>query len=189
MSKCLIVIADKNQQSYTHKAILPTIKRAYQKKGWNIEVINLYREGFDITDTNKENVFVKAFKHQVKSATHIHFVSTTGLLGFSPMMIGFFNEVLTEGFAYTKKKGFFKSTYQPHLGKKEVWFHVSHTQTKATKLNLSWLKLKQTIPAVFENAEVLQYGLECGNHAILYKKLKKLTDSLENEVEFLEKED
>lgn len=189
MSKCLIVIADKNQQSYTHKAILPTIKRAYQKKGWNIEVINLYREGFDITDTNKDNVFVKAFKHQVKSATHIHFVSTTGLFGFSPMMIGFFNEVLTEGFAYTKKKGFFKSTYQPHLGKKEVWFHVSHTQTKATKLNLSWLKLKQTIPAVFENAEVLQYGLECDNHAILYKKLKKLTDSLENEVEFLEKED
>ena len=188
MSKCLIVIADKNQQSYTHKAILPTVKRAYQKKGWSLEVINLYREGFDITDTNKNNVFVKAFKHQVKSATHIHFVSTTGLLGFSPMMIGFFNEVLTEGFAYTKKKGFFKSTYQPHLGKKEVWFHVSHTQTKATKLNLSWLKLKQTIPAVFENAEVLQYGLECADHAVLYKKLKKLTDSLEKEVEFLEKE-
>jgi len=189
MSKCLIVIADKNQQSYTHKSILPTVKRAYQKNNWSIEVINLYREGFDITDTNKNNVFVKSFKHQVKSATHIHFVSTTGLLGFSPMMTGFFNEVLTEGFAYTKKKGFFKSTYKPHLGKKEVWFHISHTQTKATKLNLSWLKLKQTIPAVFENAEVLQYGLECGNHATLYKKLKSLTDSLEKGVEFLEKED
>lgn len=188
MSKCLIVISDSNPQSYTHKSILPTVKRMYAKKNWDFEIINLYREGFDITDTNKDNVFVKSFKHQIKSATHIHFIATTSLFGFSPMLIGFFDQVLTEGFAYTKKKGFFKSTYQPHLGKKDVWFHVSHTQTKATKLNLSWLKLKQTIPAVFENAEVLQYGLECANHANLYKKLGNLTESLNKEIHFLAKD-
>lgn len=187
MSKCLIVIADSNPQTYTHKSILPTIKRAYAKKNWDFEIINLYREGFDITDTNRDNLFVKSFKHQIKSATHIHFISTTGLFGFSPMMIGFFDHVLTEGFAYSKKKSFFKSTYQPHLSKKDVWFHISHTKTKATKLNLSWLKLKQTISAVFKNAEVLQYGLECDNHATLYKKLKGLTNSLEENIKFLTK--
>lgn len=187
MSKCLIVISDSNQQSYTHKSILPTVKRMYAKKNWDFEVINLYREGFDITDTNRDNVFVKSFKHQVKSATHIHFIATTGLIGFSPMIIAFFDQVLTEGFAYTKKKGLFKSTYKPHLGKKEVWFHVSHTKTKATKLNLSWLKLKQTIPAVFENAEVLQYGTECLERPVLYKKMQKLTSGLNDEINFIEK--
>ena len=41
MSKCLIVISDSNQQSYTHKSILPTVKRMYAKKNWDFEVINL----------------------------------------------------------------------------------------------------------------------------------------------------
>lgn len=188
MQTCLIVIADLDQQSYTHKSIIPSIKRMYAKKNWNCEVVNLYREGFDITDTNKDNIFVRSFKHQVKSASQIHFVATTGLLGFSPLLIGFFDQVLTEGFAYSKKSGFFRSSYTPLLGKKDVWFHVSHTKTNATKLNLSWLKLKQTIPAIFENAEVYQYGLECKNHAVLYKKLKKLTESLDSEVEMLTKD-
>jgi putative NADPH-quinone reductase len=190
MYNCLIVIADSNKESYTHKGILPTIQRFYKKRGWNVEVANLYRDGFDITNVDQSNVFIKSFKHQVKSANHIHFIPTVGFYGFSAAMLGFFQSILTENFAYSKnKKGLFKSTYKPLLAKKEVWFHISHTKTKATKLNFSWYKLKKkTIPAVFKDAKIMQYGIECLDKKVLYKKIKNITDELESKVKFKESE-
>jgi putative NADPH-quinone reductase len=45
--KCLIIIAHPDRKAIEHKNILPTIKMSYKKEGHHVEVVDLYRDGYN----------------------------------------------------------------------------------------------------------------------------------------------
>jgi NAD(P)H-dependent FMN reductase len=101
-NNALIVIADKNPHGVSHKLIAPTIKLLYTKRGFTCKVINLHKDIFDATpiDGSPTNAMVRSYKHLLKTADHIHFVTNTHLGGLSPALVGFLEEVLRSGFGF-----------------------------------------------------------------------------------------
>jgi putative NADPH-quinone reductase len=177
MSKGLIIIADSNAIGMSHKLIAPTIKLLYIKRGFKCDVIDLHSDEFNPMSTRESvsNKLSKHYKHLIKTADHIHFVTSVNLGGISPGLEGFFEQVLTNGFAYNMNGDKPKS----RLHKKEVYFYLQHSKRMKTRFNSAWLRLKfSVIPTIFKTSTIFQSDLNWGDPKVKNKKIKKVINSL-----------
>jgi len=177
MSRGLIVVSDSNPLGLSHKLIAPTIKLLYTKRGFKCDIIDLHRDEFNpmANRDSLSNKLSKHYKHHIKTADHIHFITSVNLGGISPGLEGFFEQVLTSGFAYDSIDGKPKG----RLHKKEVYFYLQHTKTMKTKFNAAWLRLKfSVIPTIFKTSTIFQSGLSWGDREIKSKKINKVRNTL-----------
>ena len=149
--KALIVIAHPDRKAIEHKNILPTIKMIYKKKGYQVEVIDLYRDGYNpflfiggMSNINN-NAFAKSYRNSIKLANHICIISTTRWISLNPLLEGFIDQVFTKGFAF--KQG------TPLLKAKKMIVVTTSTSSKSLQwktLNLMWIRLRLMVfPMVF----------------------------------------
>jgi putative NADPH-quinone reductase len=171
--KVLIIVSDSNQVGISYKLLAPTIKLLYSKKGWDCEVIDLYSSGFDPVagiDTMK-NMIARSYKNSIKKADNIHFISNVYLGGISPVMEGFFQQVISRdfGFEYNGKK------YKSLLKSKNVFFHLNYNTKLRFKFNPTWARIKfDLIPKVFGTGKVFQSDINWVEPAIKNREISKL---------------
>ena len=170
MRKAVIFIADSNPVGQGHKLILPAIRFVYLKKGIDCKIIDPYRQGYDPTFTPNmgKNSMAQSYKHLLKTADHIHFITSSHLGGISPMMEAIFEQVLVNGFAYDRPANVRKQKL-----KRKAFFYVMYNH-KVSKLNLLWLRLKFIIlKQVFGSGEIMQFNPDEVVRKILKRFLKK----------------
>ena len=177
MLKGIIIISDPNPYGISHKLIAPTIKLLYSKRNLKCDVIDLYRDEFNpmATDATASNLISRHYKHLIKTADHIHFISNINLGGISPGLEGFFDQVLNKGFAYDVIDNKTKS----RLHKKEVYFYLYHKKTMRTRFNATWMRLKfSIIPTIFKTSTIFQSDLTWADPKIKSKKINKIRNKL-----------
>jgi len=177
MAKGIIIVSDPNPLGISHKLIAPTIKLLYSKRGLDCSVIDLYRDEFNpmATDATAANLIARHYKHIIKTADHIHFISNVNLGGVSPGLEGFFDQVLNKGFAYDVVNNKTKS----RLHKKEVYFYLHHSKKMRTRFNAAWMRLKfSVIPTIFKSSTIFQSDLTWGINEVKSKKIKKIRNKL-----------
>jgi len=169
MPKALFIIADPNSVGLLTKSIFPTIRLLYVKKGIKTETVDLYKSGFDFMSKGNmiSNSFIKSYIHSIKTATHIHILTSTALGGFSPAFEGFLDNVIVDQYI-SKDKDIQKKTF----------FHVFHiNKKKISFFNLVYLRLKLLIiPKAFKNSHIYQYDLNMINNRT--KVLQKLRSKI-----------
>jgi hypothetical protein len=154
MHRAVIFIADSNPNGPGHKMILPAIRYMYLKKGIDCRIINPYKEGWDPTATTNmgQNTFTQSYKHFIKTATHVHFITSSHLGGVSPIMEGIFEHVLVNGFAYNRVEDKREKRF-----KKKAFFYVMYNHN-VSKFNPLWLRLKFTmLRQLFSDGKVFQF--------------------------------
>jgi len=108
---CLLIIAHPNPLSFENNKLLKTIGMSYKREGHNINVIDLYKDGYNpsmfVGDLSKinNNAFSKSYRHQIKTSDHIWIISPTRWLTLSPLIEGFIDQVFINGFAFSGGKG------------------------------------------------------------------------------------
>lgn len=176
-AKALIVVSDSNPHGISHRLIAPTIKLLYIKKGIDCIVIDLHKDGFDPMAPKNDmiNAINRSYKHLVKTSTHIHFVTSIYFGGISPGIEGFFEQVLTDGFAYDYSYGKYKS----RILTKKVFFYLNHIKISKNKFNTAWLRLKfGVIPLLFGKNYIFQSDLSWGNKDVKAKGINKIRNKL-----------
>lgn len=178
----IIIISDPNPYGISHKLIAPTIKLLYTKRGFKCDIIDLHRDEFNpmATDATMSNRIAQHYKHQIKTSDQIHFVSSVNLGGVSPGLEGFFEQVLSDGFAFNIINGKIKS----RLDKKEVYFHLHHTNKKIfTRFNTAWMRLKfSVIPAIFKTSTIFQSDLSWADREIKTKGIEKVRTKIKSKL-------
>jgi hypothetical protein len=155
VKKAVIFIADSNPVGPGHKLILPAIRYMYVKRGIQCKIINPYRDGFDPTSTTNMGAdgFTRAYKHEIKIADHIHFITSAHLGGVSPVMEGLFEHVLVNGFAYNRPNRARKKMF-----KKQANFYIIYNHD-TFKINPLWARLKWVIlKQIFNGGDVFQFN-------------------------------
>lgn len=157
MHKVLFIIADPNPVGLLAKAIFPTIRLLYVKKGIKTEELNLYKGGFDFMSKGNmiSDSFIKSYLHSIKTATHIHVLTPTVLGGFSPALEGFLDNVIFDQYI-AKGRDI----------KKKTFFHVFHLNKRNFSFfNLIYLRLKLLIiPTAFKDSHIFQYDMSMINN-------------------------
>ena len=122
--KNLIVIGHPDKNSFCYNGIMKTIKRELQKHDEEIEIIDLYRDGFHSSD---RKALIKGYQKLVTWSDRIYFVSPVWWFRLTPRMEVFFDEVLTPGFAYKFVPLFGHYAYpKPFLKDKKVRTYITH---------------------------------------------------------------
>ena len=155
MQKAVIFIADSNPVGPGHKLILPAIRYWYVKRGIQCRIIDPYRSGYDPTVTNNmgPNAFNRDYKHAIKTATHLHFITSSHLNGLNPVLEGIFEHVLVNGFAYNRS-----NNKRKRMINKKVNFHVIYNHD-IFRFNPLWFRLKFIIlRQIFKGGSVFQYN-------------------------------
>jgi len=174
--KVLIVISHPDRKAIEHKNILPTIKMTYKKEGHQVDVIDLYADGYNpsvfigsISNINN-NAFAKSYRNSIKLADHIYIISPTRWISLNPLVEGFIDQVFTKGFAF--KQG------TPLLKRKKLVIITTSTSNKSLKwktLNLLWIRLRLLVfPTIFgfNNVKMFQiWGIKSMSRLNLTKKL------------------
>lgn len=178
MPKGIIIISDPDPHGISHKLIKPTIKLLYTKRGFTCDIIDLYRDEFNpmATKDTAINLIARHYKHQVKTADHIHFISSANLGGLNPGIEGFFEQVLSDGFAYNNTNGKTKS----RLDKKEVYFYIHHSsQIKTNKFNAVWMRLRfSIIPTIFKTSTIFQSDLNWIEPRVKLRGIEKIRNKI-----------
>lgn len=120
----LIIIAHPDQNSFCHNGIYKTIYDTLNEHKQNIEVIDLYRERFDVFGDEEKT---KTYKEMISRSNRIYIISPVWWFRCTPLLESFFDQVLTPGFAYkfipvTKSLGLPK----PLLKEKKVRTYLTH---------------------------------------------------------------
>ncbi|MDC1282513.1 NAD(P)H-dependent oxidoreductase [bacterium] len=159
--KALIVIAHPDRKSFGHAKLVPTIKFQYKKLGYDVEVLDLYLDGYnpssftgDISNINN-NAFARSYRHAIKTADHVFIVSPTRWLSLDPLIEGFIDQVFTKGFAYDDNRGL--------LGDRKLRMIVISTLPKSSTwktLNILWIRLRVMIfPMIFKYNNIRVYQI------------------------------
>lgn len=171
MRKVLFIVAAPNDVGLIHKSIIPTVKLFYIKRGFMVEIIDLYQDQFNpmLKDNLIAASFIKSYRHSIKTAEHIHIFTPTQVGGFSPAMEGFFDNVLIDGYISVDQKI-----------KKKTIFHVLHVNRKRINFfNFANLRLRLLIlPKAFTWSKVIQYDLSLLDNANRTKILKDTVNKL-----------
>lgn len=176
MRKAVIFIADSNPVGQSHRLILPAIRFVYLKKGIDCKIIDPYREGYDpaITLNMGKNAMTQSYKHFIKTADHIHFITSSHLGGISPMMEAIFEQVLVNGFAYDRPQDKRKQKLN-----KKVFFYVLYNHN-IFKLNALWWRLKFIISKqLFGTGKVFQFNPK----DVLKQNSKKVSAQIKAEID------
>ena len=121
--KNLVVVGHPDKKSFCHSGIFKTICAEINKKGEELEIIDLYRDSF----TRPRNKIIEKYKKLVTWCDRIYIISPVWWFRLTPRMEVFFDEVFTPGFAY--KFVNITKTYSypvPFLKDKKVRTYVTH---------------------------------------------------------------
>ena len=175
MRKAVIFIADSDQNGQGHKLILPAIRFVYMKSGIECKIIDPYKQGYDPTFTANmgKNGMAQSYKHFIKTADHVHFITSSHLGGVSPVMEAIFEQVLVNGFAYDRPENLRKKKLM-----KKAFFYVVYNH-KVCKLNALWLRLKFImINQIFGTGKIFQFNPD----EISKEKSKQISEKIKVEL-------
>lgn len=125
--KNLIVIGHPDKKSFCYNGILQTIVKRLEYWGEDYHIIDLYEEKFSPSRWYKNQEDVKRYQKLVKESNRIYFISPVWWFRTTPLLEGFFDQVLTPGFAYKFKS--ITKTYGlpiPLLSDKKVRTYLTH---------------------------------------------------------------
>lgn len=121
--RVLIIYAHPDPKSF-NAAILGEMKRGLKDGGHDVTVIDLYADQYNPVLVFNENVKrsdvdekTKRYQELIAKADHLIFIYPVWWYGLPAILKGFFDRVLTPGFAYIFKNG----RLQGLLGDKSVW--------------------------------------------------------------------
>lgn len=123
----LIIIGYYKKDSFCHSGIKETIKKELHLSNVKYAVIDLYEDEFNPSVQDGNKVLVAKYQRFMQRATHIVFISPVWWARCTSMLEGFFDQVLTPGFAYNFKQ--FTKTYGlpiPRLRSKKVYCYLTH---------------------------------------------------------------
>ena len=123
----LIVIGYYKKDSFCHQGIKETIRKEMDLSEIPCVVIDLYEDDFNPSVQNGNKKLVAKYQRFMQRATHIIFISPVWWARCTSMMEGFFDQVLTPGFAYNFKK--ISKTWGiplPRLNNKRVYCYLTH---------------------------------------------------------------
>ena len=148
--RSLLIISDSDLTGISHKVILPSLKLMYKKAGLELEIIDLYQSQF-ISAGESGMIYdrqVNAYKHAIKLADHVHFITETNFGGVSPEIEKFFKHVLVEGYAYSGRKS---------LLDEKVFFYLNHPKETFIPINIPWIRLKfSKLSVIFKSMKIFQ---------------------------------
>lgn len=109
--KTLIVYAHPNEKSFNH-AVFAEVQRGLTDGGHDFSVIELYADGYDPVLVFNENVrrtdldeTTERYQAMIAEADRLIFIYPIWWYGLPAILKGFFDRVLTPGFAYASKNG------------------------------------------------------------------------------------
>lgn len=113
----LLIYAHPSDKSFNH-ATKEAFIRGAQKVGHVVDVIDLYKDGFDpvLGDTNPRAELgedVLAYQERIKKADYLAFIYPTFWYSAPAILEGFFDKVFTSGFAYKYIPTIFKKMKRP----------------------------------------------------------------------------
>lgn len=123
--KFLIIIGYYKKDSFCHLGIKETI--LHELRTCDYSVIDLYADNFNPSYQEANQALIKKYQQLLKEATHIIFITPVWWFRCTSMMEGFFDQVLTPGFAYQFKK--ISKTYGipwPLLRDQKVYCYMTH---------------------------------------------------------------
>ena len=123
----VIIIGYYKKDSFCHNGIKQTILKELQILGVKHIVIDLYEEGFNPAYLEQNKILVQKYQRFMSRATHIIFISPVWWARCTSMLEGFFDQVLTPGFAYNFKQ--LTLTYGlpiPRLRSKKITTYLTH---------------------------------------------------------------
>ncbi|MBU0577276.1 NAD(P)H-dependent oxidoreductase [Patescibacteria group bacterium] len=102
--KIVVVFAHPSAESFNH-ALLEAFLKGVKKAGHEYELIDLYRDGFnpvlaDVSSHSEPGDDVKAYQEKIKAADCLAFIFPIFWFRAPAMLEGFFDRVLTAGFAF-----------------------------------------------------------------------------------------
>jgi putative NADPH-quinone reductase len=123
----LIVIGYYKKNSFCHSGIKETIKNELHLSDVKCAVIDLYEDKFNPSYLEENKLLIARYQRLMKRATHIVFISPVWWARCTSMLEGFFDQVLTPGFAYnfqqlTKLYGL----PVPRLKSQKVYCYLTH---------------------------------------------------------------
>ncbi len=121
--KNLVVVGHPDKNSFCHSGIFKTICTEINKKGEELEIIDLYRDSF----TRPRTKVIEKYKKLVTWCERIYIISPVWWFRLTPRMEVFFDEVFTPGFAY--KFVNITKTYAypvPFFKNKKVRTYITH---------------------------------------------------------------
>lgn len=123
----LIIIGYHKKNSFCHQGIVKTIVDEYNFRKKEIKVIDLYDDDFNPSYQIKNKELILRYQNDIQRSTHIYFVTPCWWFRCTSMLEGFFDQVLTPGFAYRFVS--ITSTYglpKPLLSDKKVIAYITH---------------------------------------------------------------
>jgi len=101
----VIIIGYYKKDSFCHNGIKQTLLKELEILGVKTLVIDLYEDGFNPSYQEENNkLLIQKYQRFMSRATHIIFISPVWWARCTSMLEGFFDQVLTPGFAYNFKK-------------------------------------------------------------------------------------
>jgi len=124
----VIIIGYYKKDSFCHNGIKQTILKELQILGVKHIVIDLYEDGFNPSYQEENNkLLIQKYQRFMSRATHIVFISPVWWARCTSMLEGFFDQVLTPGFAYNFKQ--LSKTYGlpvPKLKGRKIITYLTH---------------------------------------------------------------
>jgi len=124
----VIIIGYYKKDSFCHNGIKQTILKELQILGVKHIVIDLYEDGFNPSYQEENNkLLIQKYQRFMSRATHIVFISPVWWARCTSMLEGFFDQVLTPGFAYNFKR--LTNTYGiplPRLKGQKITTYLTH---------------------------------------------------------------
>ena len=123
----LIIIGYYKKDSFCHRGIKETIRNELALSEIKHAVIDLYEDEFNPSVQDGNKVLVAKYQRFMQRATHIVFISPVWWARCTSMLEGFFDQVLTPGFAYNFKQ--LTKLYGlpvPRLKSKKVYCYLTH---------------------------------------------------------------
>ena len=125
--KHLIVIGHPDRESFCYNGILETIEGVLWHYGQDYHVIDLYGDKFSPSRWYKNEKDVEKYQKLITESDRIYFISPVWWFRTTPLLEGFFDQVLTPGFAYRfKKLTKFYGMPIPLLKDKKVRTYLTH---------------------------------------------------------------
>lgn len=123
----LIIIGYYKKDSFCHRGIKETIRDELALSEIKHAVIDLYEDEFNPAYLDENKILVQKYQRFIQRATHIVFISPVWWARCTSMLEGFFDQVLTPGFAYNFKQ--LTKLYgipAPRLKSKKVYCYLTH---------------------------------------------------------------
>ena len=128
----VIIIGYYKKDSFCHNGIKQTLLKELEILGVKSIVIDLYEDGFNPSYQEENNkLLIQKYQRFMSRATHIIFISPVWWARCTSMLEGFFDQVLTPGFAYNFKR--LTNTYglpTPRLRSHKVTAYLTHGAPK-----------------------------------------------------------